>query len=495
VVRFASFLAALAAATTACWLLGCAASLGPGYVVETQEIHVSFEAEPQPVIHVAAEYRLTNTGNQPLDSLNVRLPGRRFRPQAIVASWDGNTPAGSLPPENPRDTRFRLPQPWKIGETHTLKFSYAIPSAYESSPDAAGSEALAFSSDAFYLPAEGWNPELPPARGVFGFGGIPPKKWNLMVEVPAGFLVHASGEAANRPGKGENMRFRFVQTQRDFNPFVIAGRYRETREDLPPDQKIRIWSRSQPDAGTLRQAAESVAKTVKAYDALFGPRGPSHLPIWIVECPSSVGCISLRAGGYSLLLEGTVSNRYAELASRDTLLVDPRASPGGLETAVGPALAAGWLGYGQNPGFYEPQPPMSALPAFAAALVRETTSGPEVRGEIIARALAVIPANARAGSADTPAVTRAKSLLLFYALAERVGPDALQKALQHMLYARQSRDFEVADLISAVEEQSHQTVGPFVRQWLKRPGIPEEFRARHQDGRARQESSLEEALE
>src|SRR6516164_7797060 len=75
VVRFVSFLAAaLAAVAIACWLLGCAASLGPGYVVETQEIRVSFEAEPQPVIHVAAEYRLTNTGNQPLDSLDVRLP-------------------------------------------------------------------------------------------------------------------------------------------------------------------------------------------------------------------------------------------------------------------------------------------------------------------------------------------------------------------------------------------------------------------------------------
>jgi len=190
-----------------------------------------------------------------------------------------------------------------------------------------------------------------------------------------------------------------------------------------------------------------------------------------------------------------VSNRYAALASRDTLLVDPRASASGLETAVGPALATGWLGYGQNPGFYEPQPPMSALPAFAAALARETTSGPEAGSEIIARALAVIPENAAADSAATPAVTRAKSLLLFYALRERVGPDALQKALQHMLYARQSRDFEVADLISAVEQQSHQTVGPFVRQWLKRPGIPEEFRARHEARRARQESSLEEALE
>jgi hypothetical protein len=64
-----------------------------------------------------------------------------------------------------------------------------------------------------------------------------------------------------------------------------------------------------------------------------------------------------------------------------------------------------------------------------------------------------------------------------------------------MLYARRGRDLQVADLISAVEGQSHQTVGPLVRQWLKRPGVPDDFRARHRQAAARQHSSLEEALE
>ena len=464
-------------------------------MVQTQEIHVSFLAQPQPVIRVAAEYRLTNTGNRPLDSLNVRLPGRRFWPQAVEASWDGSAPVSNVSPDNPRDTLFRFPQSWKLGETHTLKLSYAIPSALET-PQAPGEdEALSFSSDAFFLPAEGWNPELPPARGVFGFGGLPPKRWNLIVEVPAGFLVHASGETTNRPGKGENVQFRFVQTEHDYIPFIVAGRYRETREDLAPNQKIRMWSRSEPPSAALRQAGESLSETSKAYDALFGPRGSSHPPLWIVECPSSVGCISARASGYSALLEGPVSNRSAELASRDTLLVDLRASANGIETAVGPALAAGWLGYGQNPGFYEQQLPMSALPAFAAALAREITSGPEASHQIIARALEAIPQNASGEVSDKPAIARARSLLLFYALRERVGPDAFQRALQHMLYARRGRGFEVADLISAIEDESHQTVGPFVRQWLKRPGVPEEFRARHRERAARLETSLEEAIE
>ena len=43
--------------------------------------------------------------------------------------------------------------------------------------------------------------------------------------------------------------------------------------------------------------------------------------------------------------------------------------------ATAPALAASWLGYGQNPGFYEQDPPLSAFPAFAAAVGDEALNG------------------------------------------------------------------------------------------------------------------------
>jgi hypothetical protein len=172
--------------------------------------------------------------------------------------------------------------------------------------------------------------------------------------------------------------------------------------------------------------------------------------------------------------------------------VDPALSSASFETSAGPALAAGWLGYGQNPGFYEQQPPMSALPAFATALARESVAGPAVRSEIIGRALAVVAQQSDAGSKANPAVTRAKSLLLFYALRDRVGPDIFQKGLQHMLYARRRRGFDVTDLISALEQESDQTLGPFVRQWIKRPGVPDEFRALHPQSASQQQTSVQE---
>jgi len=474
------------AAGAGLWLSGCAAPLGPGFLVQQQEIRVDFSPQPQPVIRIAAEYRLQNTGNQPLDSVDVRLPGRRFRPHSMQALWDTASLATNVSPDNARDTELRFSELWKIGETHTLKLSYEI------SATSAGGDSLGFSPDAFYLPAEGWTPQLPQARGVFGFGGVPPKQWPLIVSVPQRFLVHASGGKRKRSGKGASAEYCFMQTSEDLNPFVVAGAYIESQQTLALDQTIHLWTRGKLDPAQLRDSGESLSQILARYDALFGSRGLSRPPLWIVECPAPAGCISQRETSYSALLYGRETARSAEMISRDCVIVDPHLAAGSLEASAGPAFAAGWLGYGQNPGFYEQQPPVSALPAFAAALAREATSGPEVGAEIIQRALAAVPEPAPPASNSDPAVTRAKSLLLFFALRDRIGPDAFQKALQHMLYARRRRGFDVTDLIAALEQEAHRPVGPFVRQWIKRPGVPAEFRSRYSQAASQQQIFLQE---
>ena len=48
-----------------------------------------------------------------------------------------------------------------------------------------------------------------------------------------------------------------------------------------------------------------------------------------------------------------------------------------------------------------------------------------------------------------------------------------------MLADRRGRDIALEDLVAALEAEAHEPQGPFVRQWLKHPGIPEEFRARY----------------
>jgi hypothetical protein len=473
---------------TACWLAACAASLGPGYVVEKQSIQVTFLPNPEPRIQVAAEYRLKNTGNQNLDSLDVRLPGRRFRPSAVSIAWDGVPLSQSSSPDNPRDTLVSFSSPWSIGATHTIRFTYDIRSA-------SGEEgSIVFTPDAFNLPAEGWAPALPQPRGVFGVGGVPPKKWELSVRVPPGFLVHASGRNEKHSAKNSEVEFRFEQTADDFSSFVVAGRYHEAVQDLPGNQEVHVWSREEIHSDELQQAGGSLSIMLATYDSLFGARGKSKPPLWIVECPSEVGCVSPRSGLYSSILYGEDARGAAEMISRDTVLVDPRVAQGQREAIAGPALAASWLGYGQNPGFYEHQPPMSALPAFAAALARESSSGAQVRGQIIQRALAQVPAHVSRESNDDPAISRAKGILLFYALRDRVGPENFQRALQQMLSSRRGRGFDITDLISALEVESKQVIGPFVREWIKRPGVPADFRTMYSQSNARQDSLVQEAI-
>ena len=468
----------------ACGLTSCATSLGPGYLVEHQEIRVTFQPQPQPALHVVAQYRLKNTGNQPMQSLTVRMPGRRFDPASVAVSWDGAALQPSPSLENSRDSLFVFPASWTIGDSHTIQFAYDLLSP---------SASIASSADAFVLPAEGWTPILPQSPGVFGFGGVPPKNWELLVSVPKTFLVHASGGKEKRSTRNGQVEIRYQQTSNDLNPFVVAGIYHETRQELPArNQAVRIWSRTSVQPQSSRQAGDALARTLATYDSLFGKRGKTAPPLWIVECPSDDICIPERVNTYSSLLYGPGGHTSAEMISRDTVLVKSSNPASGPEALAAPALAAGWLGYGQNPGFYEQQPPMSALPAFAAALAREAESGAAVRAEMVQRALALIPAHALRESNRDPAVIRAKSFLLFYALRDRVGAENFQLAMQHMLAARRARGFDVTDLISALEEQSHQPVGPFIRQWLKLPGVPDDFRALYSQIAIRKDSTAQE---
>jgi hypothetical protein len=146
---------------------------------------------------------------------------------------------------------------------------------------------------------------------------------------------------------------------------------------------------------------------------------------------------------------------------------------------------------------------MALLPIFAAARSREQIDGPQVRGETIRRVLRLVPQSAvvspsatasansgppasalfalpHAGPSENAEVLRAKSLLFFYALQDRYGEKVFHDAIGHMLYARAARGFDLDDLIAAFEEEVHQNVAEFVRHWMKRPGVPTDFRARYE---------------
>jgi hypothetical protein len=456
------------------WAAACAAALGPGYTIDKQEIHVRFMAEPHPSIQMEAEYWLRNTGNRPLTAIDLRLPGRRrFHFNDPHIEWDSETLKPEPSPSDPRYFLLRLPQSWTISAVHTLHLSveFRLPESGESG--------LIFSQDAFFLPAEGWSPELLPERGIFATGGVPPKSWVLTLRVPEGFLVHTSGHQSKTSRSGGEQVVRAVQQPKDGYSFIIAGRFQTTRLNAGAET-LNLWTRTPQDTTALRQAADSLVKPVDAYNAMFGKRSDEFNELWVVECPVVAGCFTSSVSAYSGLISEEGEKPSAQMASLDTVMVDLSGGAAGI-AAAGPALASSWLGYGQNPGFFEQHAPLSALPAFAASRGREAVEGHEVREATIRRALRAVPVTNEAKKPEDEAVIRAKSLLFFFGLQDRYGHDAFDKALSHMLYARRGGGFDLDDLIAAFEQETHQNVAEFVRRWMKHPGVPADFRARYEN--------------
>ena len=467
-------------AGTAYIAAGCVAALGPGYTIINQEITVQF-VPSQPALRLDAVYQLKNTGNQPLAALELRLPGRRrFHFSDPKAQWDKTALQFTASPDNPRNVLLTFPQPWTVSAKHVLHLSVEYQRA------ASDEAAISFTPDAFFLPAQGWSPELLPARGIFATGGVPPNSWNLIVRVPPDFLVHSSGglsnhSSANRNGAREQT-IRVKQTPMDGYPFVIAGRYIATA--LPAgDETVNLWARSPQNPESLREPSAALVRAIKAYDSTFGARPRNSHHLWVVECPEVAGCFATTTSNYAKLTSEGVEKTSAEMASEDTAMVDLTAGAPQIAAAA-PPLAASWLGYGRNPGFFEQIPPLSALPAFAAARGREAVEGPEVRAQIIRRLLRAVPANPDSRSPDSDDVLRAKSVLFFYGLQDRYGPQVFSAALSHMLGARRGGGFDLDDLIAAFEQEAHQNVAQFVRAWMKHPGIPEDFRTRYENAAA-----------
>ena len=456
--------------------------LGPGYTIEKQEIRVRFVATPEPRIEVAGDYRLKNTGNRPLQQLELRLPGRRFASNDLHASWDESEVTLGRSSGNPRNMLVTLPEPWTVSARHTLHLMT------EFSPTQQGESALSFSSEAFFLPAAGWNAELLPPEGLFASGGIPPKTWNFLVAAPGGFRIHTSGMQKKSSEKDGERTILAEQTAKDPYPFVIAGGYK-TADIGKRKVKVHLWTSKPQEAAQLDEASDALARVTAAYDTAFGERSQESSQIWIVECPVVAGCFTnlnpLRAG--ALLGQQENQPPTAEMISEDTMVVDLSEGAPALAAIAAPSLASSWLGYAQNPAFFEQRPPLTMLPVFAAAIGRDAVEGTDSRSETIRRVLRLIPASAKLRNErkeEGANVLRAKSFLFFYALQDRYGGEAFRKAAHHMLYARQGKGFELNDLIAAFEQETHQNVAEFVRMWMKHPGVPEEFRARYEGSAA-----------
>lgn len=458
--------------------------LGPGYTIAQQQIEVRYVAAPAPHLAVRATYRLLNTGNQPLASIEVffgegTFPGRQNLRATVDARETLLEPAAG---RGPGAFRIPLDSAWPQKQKRELTL------AYELLANPAKPSRLALGPDAFYL-ASGWHPVLQSPKGTFAKGGAAPKKWELTVIVPAGFRVHSSGRARGERHQSAGIAHRFEQRQGDLEPFVVAGQYQEKRVrkgEIP----VVFWSLQPLPTDQVERAGQRIAATVRAFEAAFGPRDKNRRPVWIVECPGG------NAG-----LDGERQEAIHFLQKRCTplpeaVLMPARAFRVGIadDRSLSDAehgLAHTWFGYLSAP---LPETALlfpEALADYAVAVAGDGGEKSESRTTRIKTLLQRYdrdPSSGKEGrlsaltETDPPSqlsLGKAKAKLFLFALEDLCGRGKLNRGLARMIHARRNEHWGLEDFRSALEAETSQNLADFFRLWLNLPGIPDDFRARY----------------
>ncbi len=458
------------------FLTGCSVALGPGYLIQKQNLELRFIPSPEPHLAVNCTYQLLNSGNQPLQTLRVLVPpADAFHRTAASAEWNGQSidvqTISAASPSDPGDTlELRFPQPWPRKQKRALVLRYELATGFHLGAY------LAVSPDTFFAFPESWNPALLPEKHLFATGGVPPRKWNLTVRVPSGFLVHVGGIPGKRASSHDEWVYSFRQQPGEFAPFAAGGKYVEKEAHANGD-RVLFWTLQPVDAAAAQNAANSIAVRARYYESEYGSPSKGLRVIRLLECivpTKNFGCGALP----------------------ETILADQAWIARGLKDKdffedMNFELAYTWFGGISRVRFDEGPLPMDAVAPYAGWEAQAQEDGADSRAARIRRLLSdfdkhsaeckekiVLPLPpGQDGCSYAPAWT--KSSLFLFAMEDRIGRAPFHQSLKYMVQARRGSDFRLQDLISAMEAESHQPQGQFVRLWLKHPGIPDDFRARY----------------
>lgn len=460
---------------------GCAAAFGPGYTIEKQRVEVSYTQQSADRVSVRASYELKNTGTKPLNALELQPPESEIvLPRDLRVEWRGKTI--EIPAQKPADSeenivRAPLPESWNLGESGEFVVSYDVKISPEQS--AIGSNHGA----AFFLPSFGWLPELLPARGAFATGGKPPAKWDLIVSVPEGYRVRASGEnhGADKKAKGAGVRFE-QQFGTNFDAYVAAGPYVE-QQVHSTGRTVVFWTASPLANNRSSELGKLIAADYGFLSAEFGAPEKNKSPIWLIECPQ--GAPKLRERPWASQA-GCVTQPHGVVIPSDYF---EASAPEAYMKSVDLQLAATWLYFSARPKKYGALFPVAAIPdyaGFALAASRNPASRNEAIRDLLRRVDAIPDGGKpliRIDAKDSPELQdrgRAESVLFLFALEDRCGARNVHKGIARSSRLLRGETWGLPDLRAAVEaECGGPILESFFREWMHGPGVPAEFRARY----------------
>jgi hypothetical protein len=357
----------------------------------------------------------------------------------------------------------------------------------------------------FFLPSGGWYPNLLPPPGALATGGTSPNRWDLIVSAPQGYLVHASGSlhGQDRSGtRGDNGAFhRFEQKLgTDFDPFVVAGPYFE-QQIHSRSETVFLWSVKPLPDPLARTIGKKLGEEAAYFTVEFGLKDATKEQVWRVGCPEGSVIGYDQPGLFRTPAPGSHWPGIVDCQTMPQGVVVPIEledfdDPGSFLGApydrsrsmlrfssVEPQLAATWFTFGVHAGPDGPMFPMSGTPDYMA-LAFNLSKNDADRGASIRELIHHVDSDPEAaketlGSAKNIEIARVRSELFFLALEDRCGAANVHHALAHIVRSLRGKTWDVSDLRSAMEAECGADLAGFFRQWLYRPGIPEEFRARY----------------
>ncbi len=454
---------------------GCVQPLGPGYQFADRQAEILVSSASPDRIHFHVADELDNNGDRPLRSLEVRLPeGPAFGKQNLRVVIEGAevSPQHSSAIDS-RMMRAPFDPPWAQNETRKVITEWDLV------PEASARGTIVASTDGFFVADETALPLWQTPYGLFSRGGANPGKELLTVYAPPDFRVLAPGKALKRTPDGNFIAQRFLlNTESDFLPYVVAGRYQEQ-----VIHGIQFWTFHALDGPAARTAADRLSSSMKALTEFLGPASNGKFAARIAESstvlPSELGA-SDDPGGAS----------FPEGA-----LLEPRAFQQGLDSEAvlelaEYELARTWFGWRVR-ARPEAQILMGRGIGIFSLVIEAESRGQDQRRNMIASLIDRYD-QARAAAADKrlmepPAgYSRAERIstgyrgaLFFVGLEDLCGHENLSSALRYILRTRASSDTGYEELRSAAEFASGKDLAEMFRVWLVQPGIPGDFRARY----------------
>jgi hypothetical protein len=474
---------ALFSATLGGWIFlaaGCVHPLGPGYHFADRQTEIRVSSNSPGHIHLHVVDELSNNGDRPMHSLEVRLPetpsfGEKNM-RVLIESTEVSPVRSSR--VDPRMMSEPFNPAWMQNEKRK------IVTEWELTPEGLPRGTIAASTDGFFIADETALPLWQTPNGVFAVGGTKPAQELLAVFAPPDFRVLAPGKPLKITREGDQVAQRYlINPGIDFVTYVVAGRYLE--QVIHSRQgDVQFWTFRRFDDPAVKTMADRLSSSMKTFTEFFGPASIGKTATRVVESPVQLPAefgVSDVAGGASfpqgVLLD---SQAYQQgIASEAVLQLSEY------------ELARTWFGW-----LVRPRPEAQILMGRSVGLfglvVAAEGRGQDQRRRMI---LSLIDRfdETRATAPDKrlmepPAgYSRAERMsagyrgaLFFVALEDLCGHDNLRAALRDIIRTRASSNTGYEELRSALETASQKDLADMFRAWLIQSGIPADFRARYQ---------------